>query len=426
MYSISDLAQLGGVTPRMLRHYHALGIFVPARIDPSGYRRYGPEQLAELLRVIALKELGFALADVKRITAGAVSPAELRGMLLLRRAEARSERDQADSRLSRIESHIQRLEFHVSVRHDRSVEVTTRSIPPAHIAVVSSVSPTFEPDDIGPVIQPLFPRLLDALQAHGVGADGAPIAYYKDTDDGAVGVHVGIPVPAHVVSIPGVEVIDLPGIELAAVALHHGDMATVDLNTTPAVFEWLSAHGFQTTDYSREVYLEWPEDITKARTEMIFPIEADTRQVEEAFSSRDDSLSDVSRSDLPTGDAPSGRASKVMSVSMPVDDQDAAIRFYTEVLGFELRADIQAWPGARWVEVALPRSDVSIALLPRDGEIPVAVRLQTDHAETAFAAISDAGVKRHNDSVIRIDGGPPMFHFEDPDGNGLVFLEFTA
>ena len=100
MYSIGDLSQLGGVTPRMLRHYHALGILIPAEVDDSGYRRYDETQLADLLRVVALKGLGFPLGDIKRITEGDVSPAELRGMLLLRRAELESERDEADARQS--------------------------------------------------------------------------------------------------------------------------------------------------------------------------------------------------------------------------------------------------------------------------------------------------------------------------------------
>ncbi|WP_218027721.1 VOC family protein [Rhodococcus wratislaviensis] len=38
---------------------------------------------------------------------------------------------------------------------------------------------------------------------------------------------------------------------------------------------------------------------------------------------------------------------RVLSVSVPVADQNAALRFYTEVLGCELRTDVEVWPGAR-------------------------------------------------------------------------------
>jgi catechol 2,3-dioxygenase-like lactoylglutathione lyase family enzyme len=45
---------------------------------------------------------------------------------------------------------------------------------------------------------------------------------------------------------------------------------------------------------------------------------------------------------------------RVLSVSVPVADQNAALRFYTEVLGCELRTDVEVWPGARLVEVVPP------------------------------------------------------------------------
>ncbi|HXC84160.1 MAG TPA: VOC family protein, partial [Trebonia sp.] len=65
---------------------------------------------------------------------------------------------------------------------------------------------------------------------------------------------------------------------------------------------------------------------------------------------------------------------RVQSVSIPVADQDRALAFYTEVLGCELRTDIEVWPGARLVEVVPPGSSVGLVLLPPDSEIPMAVR----------------------------------------------------
>jgi catechol 2,3-dioxygenase-like lactoylglutathione lyase family enzyme len=114
---------------------------------------------------------------------------------------------------------------------------------------------------------------------------------------------------------------------------------------------------------------------------------------------------------------------RVWSVSIPVADQDRALAFYTEVLGCELRADIEVWPGARLVEVVPPGSSVGLVLLPPDSEIPMAVRLGTTNAETAHARLRQAGARLHNDEVVHLDGSPPMFFFADPDGNGLVYLE---
>ena len=114
---------------------------------------------------------------------------------------------------------------------------------------------------------------------------------------------------------------------------------------------------------------------------------------------------------------------RVQSVSIPVADQDRALAFYTEVLGCELRTDIEVWPGARFVEVVPPGSSVGLVLLPPDSEIPMAVRLGTGNAEIAHARLREAGATLHNDEIVLLDGAPPMFFFADPDGNGLVYLE---
>ncbi|MHA7655918.1 VOC family protein [Mycobacterium sp. ML4] len=113
----------------------------------------------------------------------------------------------------------------------------------------------------------------------------------------------------------------------------------------------------------------------------------------------------------------------VQSVSIPVADQDRALAFYVDVLGCEVRTDVEVWPGARLVEVVPPGSGVGLVLLPPDSEIPIAVRLGTDDAETAHTRLRQAGATLHNADVLRMDGMPPMFHFADPDGNGLVYLE---
>ena len=276
MYSIGDLSQLGGVTPRMLRHYHELGILVPAEVDDAtGYRRYDESQLADLLQVLALKGLGFALTDVKRVVDGGVSPSELRGMLLLRRTELESELDEANARLKRVEAHINRLENQMNEQPAPNVTVTTKRLPAVHLAVASATSPSFASADIGPVVQPLYPQLFEALNAAGVDIAGPSIAYYDDTTDGGIAVHAGFPIDESITQVPGLEVVDLPEVELAATAIHHGDMATVDIDTVAAIFDWMRTNGFRTTGYSREHYLDCPADLAQWQTEMQFPVEPD-------------------------------------------------------------------------------------------------------------------------------------------------------
>jgi DNA-binding transcriptional MerR regulator len=85
-FSIGEFAQHGRVSVRMLRHYDAIGLLRPACVVPaSGYRLYEASQLADLNRIIALKDLGFTLQQVQAVLDEKVPVAELRGMLKLRR-----------------------------------------------------------------------------------------------------------------------------------------------------------------------------------------------------------------------------------------------------------------------------------------------------------------------------------------------------
>lgn len=117
---------------------------------------------------------------------------------------------------------------------------------------------------------------------------------------------------------------------------------------------------------------------------------------------------------------------RVLSVSVPVADQDAALTFYTQVLGCEVLMDVEVGPGARMIEVVPPGSSVGLMLLPPDSPIPIAIRLGTPDARRALDTVRGSGVTVHNEELVRMEGVPAMFSFTDPDGNGLVFLEDSA
>jgi catechol 2,3-dioxygenase-like lactoylglutathione lyase family enzyme len=113
---------------------------------------------------------------------------------------------------------------------------------------------------------------------------------------------------------------------------------------------------------------------------------------------------------------------RISSISQQVADQDRALAFYVDILGCQLRADIELWPGARWVEVVPPGSDVGIALLTAESGLPIGVRLGTEDADAAHAALTAAGTQV-NEDVLRLDFAPPMFTFRDLDNNLLILIE---
>ncbi len=119
--------------------------------------------------------------------------------------------------------------------------------------------------------------------------------------------------------------------------------------------------------------------------------------------------------------------SQVANVMIPVTDQDAAIAFYTEKLGFEKRTDMPFGDGNRWVEVAPPGAATSIALVqPREGEsagIEARTAFDSKDIDADHAALRERGVDVDAE-VMRMGGPvPPMFFFRDQDGNRLLIVE---
>lgn len=111
MFRIGDFSRIARVSARLLRFYEEEGLFAPAHTDArTGYRFYGVAQLAQLNRIIVLKELGFSLEEVRTILGTGVGPQELRGMLVLRRQEAQRVLVEQAQRLRHIETRIAQLE----------------------------------------------------------------------------------------------------------------------------------------------------------------------------------------------------------------------------------------------------------------------------------------------------------------------------
>jgi DNA-binding transcriptional MerR regulator len=68
-WSIAEVARASGVTSRTLRHYHAIGLLVPARTAPNGRRYYEQEQLLRLQQILLLRDLGLSLDVVADVIA---------------------------------------------------------------------------------------------------------------------------------------------------------------------------------------------------------------------------------------------------------------------------------------------------------------------------------------------------------------------
>jgi len=117
----------------------------------------------------------------------------------------------------------------------------------------------------------------------------------------------------------------------------------------------------------------------------------------------------------------------VRTIGVTVTDQDAAIGFYVDTLGFDKRLDAPISPTMRWIEVAPRGATTSIALIAGDAAadgVETGIRFTVPDADAEHAAMRELGVQVGD--VLRWEGVPPMYVFHDPDGNRFEIVEVPS
>ncbi len=121
------------------------------------------------------------------------------------------------------------------------------------------------------------------------------------------------------------------------------------------------------------------------------------------------------------------QASKIATVIIPVADQDAAVAFYVDTLGFEKRVDVPFGGNLRWIEVGLGEEATTIALAPPPEGAPTGKRetgisLFADDIDGYHERLRSAGVDVDAEVARMGEPVPPMFWFRDPEGNSLMVI----
>jgi catechol 2,3-dioxygenase-like lactoylglutathione lyase family enzyme len=113
------------------------------------------------------------------------------------------------------------------------------------------------------------------------------------------------------------------------------------------------------------------------------------------------------------------------TVGIPVSDQDKALEFFVGMLGFEKRLDVRMGESFRWVTVAAPGASTSVALIARpDAGADTGIRFMVPDAEAEHTAMRQRGIEVGE--LLRWPGVPPMFEFNDRDGNKFEIVEASA
>src|SRR3954465_11840609 len=114
----------------------------------------------------------------------------------------------------------------------------------------------------------------------------------------------------------------------------------------------------------------------------------------------------------------------VKFAGIPVSDQDRALAFYTQKLGFKVATDQPMGPGQRWIELKLPRAETGVVLFTPPGHenrggTQWNGSFACDDVQETYEKLKAAGVE-----FVKPPEKQPWGMYvvaKDPDGNQLVF-----
>lgn len=276
MYKIGEFSKLVHVSVGTLRHYDQIGLLKPIEVDKfTGYRYYTANQLLQMHRILALKDLGFSLEPIKVILDEGISTEQMRGMLRLRQAQLYQQLEDAQSQLTEVERRLHQLDKDDILA---GYDVILKPVAPILVASVRAILSNHSASGS------LFAEVYEAIGEHvpkalgqnpGEGGTTMVLWYdkeYKESDvDGAAAFMLRCRVP----NKGRMRVHELPAYTVAS-TIHHGAYNTIN-NAHEAVITWIDANGYRIVDADREIdiYNKMPIrlDDPSYITEIQYPVE---------------------------------------------------------------------------------------------------------------------------------------------------------
>jgi predicted transcriptional regulator YdeE/effector-binding domain-containing protein len=272
MLKIGDFSRLAQVSIKTLRYYGRLGLFRPAWIDRfTGYRYYALDQLPRLNRILALKDLGFSLEQVKGIMRDDVSAAELYGMLRLKRAELASQVQAEQARLARVTARLKQIQQEGVLPE---TEVILKNVAPQLVLGIRDTISGYAS------IARLGSELQSYAQQRGVEVaccGPCTVLYYDDEyRECELDVEVALPISRVVPGTTRISAHVLQGEATMACAIHQGSYETLS-EAYSVLTAWTQASGYRVAGPNRETYFQIPgpgvEEADRV-TEIQIPVES--------------------------------------------------------------------------------------------------------------------------------------------------------
>ena len=265
MFTIGEFSRLTRTTVKTLRHYDEAGLLKPAEVDGwTGYRRYTTAQLYPLQRVLALRQAGLSVEEVRRILGGADAIAILRA----RREALVRELEEAEARVRRLNILMQSLKG-----GETMYQPILRTLPARTVYYKEGVIRNYS--ELGEFIPRAEEEFRAANPSLPLDAPGYCFVSYLDGEYREENIRVRY---ASAVAAPGVETESIRFARLEpveAVCIYHRGPYD-DLGQAYAfAVNWAQQSGYELTELPRECYIDgiWNKaDPAEWLTEIELPV----------------------------------------------------------------------------------------------------------------------------------------------------------
>jgi len=263
LYKIGMFSQMNRVTIKALRHYDDFGLLKPASIDKfTGYRYYTSQQLPILHQILALRQMGFSLDEIKMVQNGILE----KELLQKKKSELLKKIAEETMKLSQVECYLLQndrdLEYHIILKELSEIIVASlRTVIPDYDALMAIVpSMGAEMERLGCICA--VPEYCFTMYHDGE---------YKEEN---IDVEVCEAVTEKKQDSDMLTFQTIEKVDIAACVLHKGPYSGFPKAYT-SVLRWVEDNDFEIIDNPRESYIDgvWNKDSEEEwLSEIQFPV----------------------------------------------------------------------------------------------------------------------------------------------------------
>lgn len=263
LYRIGMFAGMNHVTIKALRHYDEQGLLKPAQVDTeNGYRYYSSGQLTALHQILALRNMGFSLEEIRQVQNGASE----KNLLIAKKQQLLKEIAERTGRLSQVESYL------AEDKPDAKDYVLVKSLPEVTIAYMQKKLP-----DYGALFE-FMPMMGSEMERLGCSCAEPEYCFTHYLEPGFREEDISVELCQAVAEAkPASELVQfrvLPMVEEAACILHTGAYEDFP-RSYGRVIKFIEENGYVICGKIREVYIDgvWNRDtVEEWLTEVQVPV----------------------------------------------------------------------------------------------------------------------------------------------------------